>query len=505
MKYSISTGSQEATNTAKIIFEAGGNAFDATVGAIFASMISEFSLTGAGGGGCLMGIKNNNKPIVYDFFVDSPKINNQKIDFNKVDVDFGDTTQSFFIGKGSIAIPGTVAGLLDVQKENGKLPLNIVIEPAIKIAKEGVVLSNYQAYINKLIEPILLHTKNGKNLFTKNNKFLIAGDVFKNPAFSDFLFCLTKEGKDLFYLGDCAKLMEKCFKDEGYLTKDALKNYKVHKRAPLSTTINKYDILTNPSPSYGGTLITFLFELLKKSSSLNSSMINIIKGMELTSCARIEILKNLSNEFEIDKILDNNFIKKYVEYFNSNNYPKALSKLSGFGSTTHVSIMDNEGNTVSATTTNGEGSGHFIPEMGIMMNNMLGEQDLNPFGFHKWQTIRRLPSMICPIIILKNKEPIIALGTGGSNRIRSALAQVIINLLLKNMSLKNAIEAPRIHLEKNSLYFEPDIYIPIDDNINHLKLNPFKNKHLFFGGVNAVSEKEAVGDSRRGGVGRIKS
>ena len=225
--------------------------------------------------------------------------------------------------------------------------------------------------------------------------------------------------------------------------------------------------------------------------------------MELTSCARIEILKDLSNEFEIDKILDNNFIKKYVEYFSSKNYPKALSKLSGFGSTTHVSIMDNEGNVVSATTTNGEGSGHFIPEMGIMMNNMLGEQDLNPFGFHKWQTIRRLPSMICPMIILKNNKPKIALGTGGSNRIRSALAQVIINLIIKNMSLKDAIEAPRIHLEKDSLYFEPNINIPNNTNINHLKLNPFKDKHLFFGGVNAVSEKEAIGDLRRGGVGEI--
>ena len=168
MKFgSIATGSKGALITAEDILKEGGNAFDAGIGAVFTSMVSEFALTGAGGGGILMGMEKGQTPIVYDFFVDSPKINNQKIDFNKIDVDFGDTTQSFFIGKGSIAIPGTIAGLLDVQKENGKLPLNIVIEPAIKMAKEGIILSNYQAYINKLIEPILLHTKNGENLFTK--------------------------------------------------------------------------------------------------------------------------------------------------------------------------------------------------------------------------------------------------------------------------------------------------------------------------------------------------
>ena len=503
MKYSISTGSNDATKTAKILFEEGGNAFDAAVGAVFTSMISEFALTGPGGGGSLIGIKNNNKPIIYDFFVDCPKINNQKIDFSKIDVDFGDTTQSFYIGKGSVAIPGTIAGLLDVQKENGKLPLSVVIEPAIQLAKEGTILTNYQAYINKLIKPILLYTKDGEKLFTKDNNFLSKGDVFKNSAFADFLFCLSKEGKKFFYLGDCANLIEKHFSNEGFITRDCLENYKAYKREPLNLDINNYKILTNPAPAYGGTLITFLLRLLQESSCLDGSLLDIIKGMELTSYARNEISKDLSNEFEIDNILNDKFFNKYLDYFKAPNYPKTLSKLSGFGSTTHVSIMDNQGNAVSVTTTNGEGCGHFIPEMGIMMNNMLGEQDLNPFGFHKWNTVRRLPSMISPMILLKNNKPEIALGTGGSNRIRSALTQVIINLIIKNMPLQQAIEEPRIHFEENSLYFEPGIQIQNHQSIKHLRLNPFTQKHLFFGGVNAVSNNSAIGDLRRGGVGLI--
>ena len=139
------------------------------------------------------------------------------------------------------------------------------------------------------------------------------------------------------------------------------------------------------------------------------------------------------------------------------------SKLSGFGSTTHISVIDKDYNVASVTTTNGEGSGHFIPEFGIMMNNMLGEQDLNPYGFHQWKNIRRLPTMICPTIILKDNKPAFALGSGGSNRIRSAIIQVIINVLIHDMPLEKAIAEPRVHLEANELYFEPGITLSKKD------------------------------------------
>ena len=115
-----------------------------------------------------------------------------------------------------------------------------------------------------------------------------------------------------------------------------------------------------------------------------------------------------------------------------------------------MSILDNNGNAASITTTNGEGCGYVIPEFGIMMNNMLGEQDLNPFGFHNWNTVRRLPSMISPIIACKNNKPEVIIGSGGSNRIRSANIQVIINHLIKKMTLNDAVSSPRIHLEGNN-------------------------------------------------------
>ena len=107
------------------------------------------------------------------------------------------------------------------------------------------------------------------------------------------------------------------------------------------------------------------------------------------------------------------------------------------------------------------------------------------------------------LIITKNNKPEMILGSGGSNRIRSANIQVIINLLIKKMSLKDAVSKSRIHLEGNNLYYEPGMNIPSHKDLSHIKQIPFENKNLFFGGVNAVSISEAVGDERRGGVGEI--
>ena len=506
MKYgAISTGSQESLDSAKSIFKEGGNAFDAAIAAVFTSMTSEFALTGPGGGGALLGIKNNNSPILYDFFVDCPNIKNKKIDFKKIEVDFGDTTQSFFIGRGSVAIPGTIAGLIQAHKENGALPLKAILEPAIDLSKNGVILSSYQAYINSLVKPILLLTDDGKKLFNNENGFLKEGDLFKNSNFSDFLVQLGRYGEKFFYKGECAELINNKFSNNGYLSSEYLSNYNVKKRKPILFQIGEYNISTNPAPSYGGTLIAFLFNLLIQAKKLNKDiqLTDLIKSMELTSIARNTFCTNPANNMEINNILNPEIFNSYLSCFLNDNYSENKKLLPGFGSTTHVSVMDKKGNVVSITTTNGEGSGHFISEFGIMMNNMLGEEDLNPFGFHKWKTVRRLPSMISPIIITKNNNPEIILGSGGSNRIRSANIQVIINLLIKKMSLQDAVSKSRIHLEGNNLYYEPGINVPDYKNLSHIKHIPFENKNLFFGGVNAVSASEAVGDERRGGVGEI--
>ena len=134
---------------------------------------------------------------------------------------------------------------------------------------------------------------------------------------------------------------------------------------------------------------------------------------------------------------------------------------------------------------------------------MLGEEDLNPLGFHQWTHPMRLPTMVSPTIIMKEKQPYILLGSGGSNRIRSAIVQVILNCIDKKKGLEEAILSPRIHLEGSQLFFEPGINISYNDVSDNITLHPFDEKNLFFGGVNAVTQTEGFSDPRRGGTFEI--
>ena len=498
MKYgNISTGSQEASLAAKEILKFGGNAFDAAVSAIFVSMTSEFALTGAFGGGTLLGIQRNADPFVYDFFVDSPINTNKNKEFININVDFGETSQKFNIGKGSIATPGNLMGLIEIQKKYGVLNINEVLQNAIYIANHGVNITSYQGYILSLIKPILGFDDYTKKLLFKKNKLINKGDTFKNPEFGNFLSLLLKEGYDYFYKGEGLNTILKFLDNKSNLTKNDFTNYKIYKREPQSINFNNHMIYTNSSPSHGGPLIVFLLKLLKK-SNLEINNDNLINAMNITSKARQNICLNPDIENEINQIfIDKNFKYFLNEFKKSNlNFSKSTD---GFGSTTHVSIIDKMGNAASITTTNGEGCGYIIPEYGIMMNNMLGEEDLNPFGFHKWGGKRRLPTMLSPIIITKDNKPKFIFGSGGSNRIRSANIQVILNLLIHKLNLKDAISNSRLHLEGDTLFHEPGIKF----SNNNLKIKAFNDKSLFFGGVNAVSKELAIADERRGGYGII--
>ncbi len=175
--------------------------------------------------------------------------------------------------------------------------------------------------------------------------------------------------------------------------------------------------------------------------------------------------------------------------------------------TTHISVADAEGNIASLTASNGEGCSYVLPGTGIMLNNMLGEEDLNPGGFNRWKKGARLASMMSPAVVEQADGTRFALGSGGSNRIRSAITQVLVNLLDFDMTPEQAVAAPRIHLEGDMLSLEPgfseDPWPRFESAAPKTHLWPEKN--LFFGGVHTVSVKpggifDGAGDPRRGGV-----
>ena len=501
----VATGSKEATQAGAEILRAGGNAFDAAVAAVFTSMTSEFALTGVGGGGAMMICKSESEPVLYDFFVDTPpRTGKEELDFFGVEVDFGDSTQVFHIGKGSAAVPGTLLGLVIVQEQFGILPLSVVMEPAIKLAREGCILNPKQAFIFQLLKPIFTHSPAGQSLFCRNGKILTAGERFVNPDFADFLERVAWEGAAFFYLEEGAELISQNFSKGGLLNKEALSQYHVSVRKPINTSFMNTHVYSNPAPSAGGSLIIFLLKLLEESKIIDIDIPELMQAMAITNIARKEVCTDPNQEYQINALQDKDLFSAYMKKFLSQRaaFDNENSNL-GRGETTHVSVIDKDLNAASVTTTNGEGCGYFLPGTGIMLNNMLGEEDLNSQGFHQWSHPMRLPTMMSPSIIMKDGKPFLIIGSGGSNRIRSALVQVIINFIVRGIALDEAIRAPRIHFEGNDLYYEPGIEIFPDDIPDYISLHPFEEKNLFFGGVNAVTLNEGASDIRRGGTFEI--
>jgi gamma-glutamyltranspeptidase/glutathione hydrolase len=174
------------------------------------------------------------------------------------------------------------------------------------------------------------------------------------------------------------------------------------------------------------------------------------------------------------------------------------------GSTTHIAVLDRDGWACSVTCSNGSASGVIVPGTGVHLNNMLGEQDLNPLGFHRTPPGRRMPSMMSPTIVLRDGAAQLAVGSAGSNRIRSAVLQTIIRVIDDGLEAQAAIDAPRVHFEDDMVYSEPGIDVAALQAAGR-SVSPFRDRNLFFGGAQAAAldaggRFSGGGDPRRGGA-----
>jgi len=512
MKYKgiISAGHPETARAAEIILHEGGNAFDAIVAAHFAACVAEPVLASLAGGGFLLAHSKDNKDIIYDFFVQTPK---QKtavtdLDFYPISANFGTAQQEFHIGLGAVATPGSIKGLFEIHRDLCSMPMKRLAEPALEMARLGVRINSFHAYIFEIVEAIYSATEDARSVFagqTKNKLQISEGDVIRQLQFADTLEALTYEGESLFYIGEIAqRITELCSAGGGHLKRQDLENYKVIKRTPLKLSYQDSMVLTNPPPSSGGILIAFALKLLDEQRLAKYGFgslahLDLLAGvMELTNKARVDAeLANSSTSYG-SQLLDPVYLRKYQRHI--------LDRAQSLRGTTHVSIMDKMGNIASMSMSNGEGCGHLIPDTGIMLNNMLGEEDLNTDGFHGWPPDQRMTSMMSPTLLFTPDGSSIALGSGGSNRIRTAILQVIINLIDYGMSLEDAVNSPRIHYERGLLSIEGGFqHTEINRLIEHYPEHKiWQKRNLFFGGTHAVMRKaehfDGAGDVRRGGV-----
>lgn len=508
----VAAGHQDTAEAASTILAEGGNAFDACLAALLASCVAEPVLSSLGGGGFLLAQSDSNAPMLYDFFAQTPStkpvIHEQE--FYPIIADFGTAQQEFHIGMGSIAVPGVVRGIFTIHSELCTLPLKTIAEPALKLAQEGIRINAFQHYIATIVSPIIKSNPEAIGIHECSifpGEIAPEGEIVCHKEFATTLAAIVHEGEKLFYRGELAQqLANDCKTNGGTISLDDLAKYSVVKRPPLSVNYHGTELLTNPAPSIGGILIAFTLLLLEKNKIGNcrhnspEHLTNLAQAMQITQQLRNE--HNIDSHFDSaisDKILSNRFIESYR---NSLNIHPSFSR-----GTTQISIADNKGNIASMTLSNGEGSGYVLPGTGIMLNNMLGEEDLNPFGFHKWPTDRRIASMMAPTLGIMPNGDKIATGSGGSNRIRNAILQVLVNLVDFDKTVGEAVEATRIHLEDGLLNIEAGIP---DETLTSLvaafpKHHIWPDKNLFFGGAHTVAisnkgELRGKGDSRRGGV-----
>ncbi len=512
-KGAIAAGDELTAEAGYEILKAGGNAFDGAVAATLMSFVASSTITSMGGGGFMVSRPSESPPVLFDFFTQTPgaKRKADEIEFFPVIVDFGDKTQEFHVGMGTAAVPGNLAGLYRIYEKYCSLPFMEIAMPAIEAARNGAVLHPQTKYQADILKPILGLSETGKAIYFDNSQIKSPGQRVKLPLYADFLEFIAHEGPREFYEGEIAlKITEDCARSGGHLLPDDFKNYRVIETTPLSFNYRDHEIYTTRPPNAGGPLIGFTLSLLDR-ISLNdiewgseNHLHYLIKAIGITSEVRKNIFeKNLYDPGVTGKL------------FNPELYEKMSHDLKSVpgksGNTTQVSIADERGNFVSITTSVGEGCGYYIPGTHIMLNNMLGEEDLNPAGFHSWIPDQRISSMMAPILIQKDGRPLAVLGSGGSNRIRSALVQAISNYIDFGKDPDNAVNEPRIHWERNQLDVEPGFDF---EKIEKIKLPVgakriyWTAKNMYFGGVHAVFAEEdgeliPAGDRRR--VGAVKT
>ncbi|MEZ5154714.1 MAG: gamma-glutamyltransferase [Solirubrobacterales bacterium] len=464
----------------------GGNAADAAIAAVLASVVTESPLTGLGAGGFMLVHTPGGDATLLDFFVSAGGLGGARraAELEPVEIDFGDTTQVFNVGPASCGVPGVPSGLATAAERYGSMPLADLVAPAVGLARDGFEITTQHAYLFEILAPILAREPAGAAVYAPAGRMLGEGERMVFPELAETLERLGADGPAPFYDGDiAAAIAATVAAGGGTLGKRDLATYETVVRDPVRAGYGACEILTNPPPSSGGVLIAYALELLTLAGGATDP-VSVVTAMESAQQARTrEFLEGLYEPGFADRFLADRL-----------------------GSTTHITALDGEGGCASVTCSNGSGSGVFVPGTGIQLNNMLGEEDLNPFGFHATRPGRRMPSMMSPTIALRDGELILGLGSGGSNRIRSAVSQTILRYLGDGLDLDAAVKAPRLHYEAGIVHAEPGID---PEALARLELAGhrvirWRAPNLFFGGVHAVGaghgRPEAAGDPRRGGA-----
>jgi gamma-glutamyltranspeptidase / glutathione hydrolase len=518
--FTIAAGHPLTAEAARHALECGGNAFDAALAGWLASCLAEPVLTSPGGGGFAMVAPAGGPVRLYDFFTQTPLQRAPGATAYPLEADFGSTRQVFHLGPGSIATPGCVAGILRMQADLGRLPVAECAAPARDLCRSGLTITTHAAQLLSVVQALYTATPEACALFgsaSTPGACLGAGESFHNPEFGAVLDMLVAEGARWFYHGDIARMVESaCQSGGGHLRREDFLRYQVAVREPLEIHRNGATVWLNPPPAMGGALIAAGLSLREPTASrpypfsAREDWLGWIEPLRIMSCMRTRSGIGDLQPAEKDALRDAFRRCPALETALEQLLPDALPHLRARG-TTQISIIDGQGNEVAMTTSNGSGSAVMLPGTGFMLNNMLGEEDLQPEGLETWRPDVRLASMMAPTLARLPDGTRVVTGSGGSNRIRSVLLQILRHLIDRGADLEQAVLAARLHWEDDTLHAETEAASMLGALPQPLPWPVIGHSlpNLFFGGAHSAARLpdgrlQAVGDPRRGGVVRAR-
>ncbi len=487
----IAAGSNLGAEAGVNVARAGGNAVDACVAAAIAGWAAEPFFTSIGGSGFIAVRPPEGDVEIIDGNItmplDGPGTPGQGIDRVYLEYSNGMYTG---IGAGSIGVPGVLAAARTAWERHGRVEWAALFEDAIRAARDGFPFPRTCAYyLSVTWDPIWSKYDAARSLFSDaSGQPLVEGAMLRQPQLADALETIASEGPEAFYAGELARRMvDQIAQGEGLVTKEDLETYTAEVRAPIATSAFGWQIESNPPPSVGGATLIHMLALLA-----DARMDDPLERLRAIVEAQRAAVGYRRERYQDPGAIAGAFEEALATL-------RARSMRSP--STTHASAADRDGYLCSITQSNGYGAGLIVD--GMMMNNTLGEEELNPLGVHRLPPGSRCHSNMAPTIAT-GPDKTVALGSPGADRIVSAIVQTFLRIAVEGKDLAAAVAAPRAHLDPRRdgelLCYELDLpgaelgYTP----------RHYDEIHMYFGAVRAASvsadgEVDAASDPRRSG------
>ncbi|GIH10465.1 hypothetical protein Rhe02_85320 [Rhizocola hellebori] len=435
----------------------GGTAADAAVAATLAACVSESIFTGLGGGGFATYYEAATKRVTcLDFFCAAPGLDGDRLagPMRPIAIKFGEVPLPYEIGGSSVAVPGVAAGCGEIHARWGRLPWADVVEPVAYLAREGVTVPEaHAATLPALLEAMVLDQ--GAAAYTPHGVPLGPGDRLYHPGLADTLHLIAHDGPGVLYTGQLGRMaIDAVRADGGSLGPGDLASYRVIERDVVGAPID-------------GCTVFGRHDLNQTLATLRA--LPPLTGMD-TAVRAVILAKALGP-----------------------------SVFDGYGETTNISVVDADGNACVVTTTLGLGAGIWIPGAGVHLNSMLGEGELNT---GEQAPGDRIASMMCPLVALdEHGDLVLAAGSAGASRIRSALLTTLIAALVDGKKVEEAVATPRLHTVTDLVHVEPDFAVAEEKALVEagFRVNRWSQTNHYFGGVSAIGVTGASGDPRRDG------